>query len=373
MTYSEFDHECMSLALELAANGLYTAHPNPRVGCVIARDERVIATGWHAATGGPHAEVVALESAGPAARGATAYVTLEPCDHHGQTPPCVDALVAAGIKRVVMAMQDPNARVNGAGQRRLEAAGVAVECGLMAEAAEKLNVGFVMRMRSRRPWIRVKVATSLDGRIALHNGESRWISGTASRLDVQSWRARSSAILTGIGTVLADDPSMTARVQDPPLLPLRVVVDTHWRTPPRSRILSHRASAMVVGSRDIAIPPALLETGVRCLSLPQVSGRVDLQALMHALAELEINEVQVEAGPRLCGALLKAGLVDEVLVYLAPVLLGEGGPGPFTLGVLESMKQRTHLKILESGQLGDDLRLLLQPCRNPSNSSQGDE
>jgi len=363
----------MSLALELAAKGLYTAHPNPRVGCVIADDGRIVATGWHAVTGGPHAEIAALQSAGSAARGATAYVTLEPCNHHGHTPPCVDALLDAGIRRVVIAMQDPNVRVDGSGRRRLEAAGVLVDCGLMSDAAGELNQGFITRMRTGKPWVRVKIASSLDGRTALQSGESRWISSAASRLDVQSWRARSSAILTGIGTVLADDPAMTARVADPPLLPLRVVVDTHWRTPASSRILSPPSSAMVVGSRDFEIPSALLETGVRCLSLPEGPGGVDLKALMGVLAELQINELQVEAGAVLCGALLSAGLVDEILYYLAPVLLGEGGPGPFALGVLESMAQRTQLEISGECRIGDDLRIILRPKAKLPESGQGDE
>jgi len=362
----------MSLALELASRGMFTAHPNPRVGCVIAREGQIIATGWHAQTGGPHAEIVALASAGAAAKAATAYVTLEPCNHLGRTPPCVDALLEAGIRRVVMAIQDPNSRVNGAGRRRLEAAGVAVECGLMAEAAERLNAGFLMRMRAGRPWVRVKVATSLDGRTALQSGESRWISCADSRQDVQAWRARSSAILTGVGTVLADDPAMTARVQEQPLLPLRVIADTHWRTPPNSRILSDASSALIAGSGDEAIPPALLVTGVRCLGLRQSEGRVDLHALMRHLAKIEINELQVEAGADLCGSLLKAGLVDEILVYLAPVLLGEGGPGPFKLGVLESMQQRTQLQLLEHCKMGDDVRLRLRPLAGSPDDRQGE-
>ncbi len=356
----------MARALELAAKGLYSAHPNPRVGCVLAKDDHVVATGWHAFTGGPHAETMALQAAGAAARGATAYVTLEPCNHQGNTPPCVDALIAAGIQRVVIPLQDPNPRVNGAGRRRLEAAGVAVESGLMAAEAEDLNAGFLMRMRAGRPWMRVKIALSLDGRTALKNGDSQWISGAASRRDVQTWRARSSAILTGIGTVLADDPAMTARVEEPPLRPLRVIVDTHWRTPPRSRILQQPSSALIAGGQDTAVPPALLATGVRCLPLPLVAGEVDLQALLRALADLGMNEVQVEAGARLCGALLQAGLVDEILLYQAPVLLGEGGPGPFAMGVLESMQQRTQLELLHSCQLGDDLRLRLRPRSKPA-------
>lgn len=351
----------MSQALRLAAKGLNTSQPNPRVGCVIARDGKIIAEGWHAFAGGPHAEVVALESAGTLARGATAYVTLEPCSHHGRTAPCADALTTAGISRVVIAMRDPNPQVNGAGAKILENTGLVVEYGLMTPAAEELNAGFLMRMRAGRPWVRVKIATSLDGRTALQNGDSQWISSAASRLDVQFWRARSGAILSGIGTVLADDPSFTARIQDPPLRPLRVIADTHWRTPLASRILQEPTSTLIAGGLATAIPAALAESGARCLALPSVAGRVDLGALLRALAELEINEVQVEAGGRLCGALLQAGLVDEILLYQAPVLLGDGGPGPFALGVLESMGKRTHLEVLESCQLGDDLRLRLRP------------
>jgi diaminohydroxyphosphoribosylaminopyrimidine deaminase/5-amino-6-(5-phosphoribosylamino)uracil reductase len=351
----------MSMALEAAARGLYTAHPNPRVGCVLARDGQVLASGWHAVTGGPHAEIEALRAAGAAARGATAYVTLEPCSHHGRTPPCADALIEAGVARVVMAMRDPNVRVDGSGRSRLEAAGVAVECGLMQAVAEELNAGFLMRMRAGRPWLRVKTAISLDGRTALRNGASQWISCAESRADVQAWRARSSGILTGIGTVLADDPQLTARVQEPPLTPLRVVVDTHWRTPPGSRILGQPASSLVAGGEGTAVPATLAATGVRCLPLPLHRGQVDLRALMRELARLEVNELQVEAGPVLCGALLRAGLVDELLVYLAPVLLGEEAPGPFALGVLESMQQRTQLEIMDSRRIGADVRLRLRP------------
>jgi len=359
--FSAFDHECMSLALRLAARGINSTHPNPRVGCVIARDHEFIASGWHVAAGGPHAEVHALQSAGSGARGATAFVNLEPCSHHGRTPPCTDALIAAGIKRVVVALQDPNTRVNGDGLRRLEAAGITVDIGLLAPEAEELNAGFLMRMRANRPWMRVKIATSLDGRTALPNGKSHWISSPESRQDVQSWRARSSAILTGVGTVLADDPEMTVRIKDAPRHPLRVIVDTRWRTPPRSRILQDRATALIAGGEGFAIPAALGDSGARCLGLPLTEGRVDLGALMHALAGEAVNEVQVEAGATLCGALLKAGLVDEVLLYQAPVLLGDGGPGPFNLGALESVQEGTHLEVLESCYLGRDARLRLRP------------
>jgi diaminohydroxyphosphoribosylaminopyrimidine deaminase / 5-amino-6-(5-phosphoribosylamino)uracil reductase len=303
-------------------------------------------------------------------RGQTAYVTLEPCSHHGRTPPCADALAEAGIARVVIGCADPNPRVNGGGVARLRAAGIEVQSGLMAEESAALNCGFLMRMRAGRPWLRIKSAISLDGRTALRGGESRWISGEASRRDVQRWRARSSAILTGVGTVIADDPSLDARVEPrvepergaPAVLqPLRVVADSRWRTPPASRILDDPERTLLAGDRAREAPAALLARGARCLPLPAVDGRVDLGALLATLAEREINEVQVEAGARLCGALLAAGLVDELLLYVAPLLLGDGGPGPLALGPLESMAQSVHLEVLETTRVGEDLRLRLKP------------
>jgi diaminohydroxyphosphoribosylaminopyrimidine deaminase/5-amino-6-(5-phosphoribosylamino)uracil reductase len=361
VTFSRFDHECMASALRLARRGLFTTDPNPRVGCVIAGGENVAGLGWHEKAGGPHAEIAALREAGESARGKTAYVTLEPCSYHGRTPPCVDALLEAGIKRVVIAAKDPNPRVNGNGLHRLQAAGVKVETGLMATEAEALNAGFMTRMKKGRPWVRVKSAISLDGKTALHNGASKWISSEASRLDVQRWRARSSAILTGIGTVLADDPAMDARIDQAVQQPLRVVADSRWRTPPGSRILKDSGTALIAGDASVPIPGALAGSDARCLCLPARNGTVDLAALLKALAEMEINEVQVEAGARLCGALLTERLVDELLIYQAPLLLGEGGPGPFAFGPLESMDERTHLKLLETSHLGDDLRIRLQP------------
>lgn len=361
MSFSAFDHHCMALALRQAARGLFTTHPNPRVGCVIARDGQVIASAWHVRAGEPHAEIHALAQAGASARGATAYVTLEPCSHHGRTPPCSDALIAAGVRRVVIALQDPNIQVNGTGHRHLERSGLQVEVGLMAAEAAELNAGFLLRMSAGRPWVRVKLATSLDGRTALQNGVSHWISNAAARQDVQYWRARSAAILTGIGTVLADDPAMTARVTDPPLTPLRVIADSHWRTPPASRILADPGSALIIGAAASAIPRPLRDTGVACQPLGVRGGGVDLDDLMRHLAAREINEVQVEAGPRLCGGLLRAGLVDELLLYQAPLLLGDGAAGPFALGPLESMRQSTHFELLESCALGDNLRLRLRP------------
>lgn len=361
MNFSSFDHECMARALLLARKGLHSTHPNPRVGCVVARDGKVLGAGWHEFAGGPHAEVLALQEAGTAAAGATVYVTLEPCNHHGRTPPCVDALLQAGVERVVIAIEDPNRRVRGAGLQRLKSAGVEVESGLMAAEAEELNVGFFKRMRSGRPWVRVKLACSLDGRTALRNGKSEWISGEHSRRDVQSWRARASAIMTGIGTVLADNPALTARTQEPPLRPLRIIVDTHWRTPLSCKVLESPASALIAGSEQVTIPEELEASGASLLALPESGGRVDLEALMAGLPAYEINELQVEAGATLCGALLKQGLVDEIILYQAPVLLGEGGPGLFSLGVLESMEDRTHLELLESIRMGNDFRLRFRP------------
>jgi diaminohydroxyphosphoribosylaminopyrimidine deaminase/5-amino-6-(5-phosphoribosylamino)uracil reductase len=350
----------MAEALRLARRGLFTTDPNPRVGCVLADQATIRGRGWHERAGGPHAEIVALRDAGEA-RGLTAYVTLEPCCHHGRTPPCAEALVEAGITRVVIAASDPNPRVNGGGAQRLHAAGLVVETGLMAAEAEALNPGFYSRMRRGRPWLRVKTAISLDGRTALRNGDSRWISSEASRRDVQRWRARSSVVLTGVGTVLADNPSLNARVEEDVEQPLRVVVDSRWRTPPACRLLENKDSTLLAGVEGEAVPRALLETGVDRLALPARGAQVDLEALLAALAEREMNEVQVEAGARLCGALFEAGLVDEWLVYQAPVLLGDGGPGPAALGPLESMAQRTHFELLETTHFGDDLRIRLQP------------
>jgi len=361
VTFSRFDHECMAEALRLARKGLYTTDPNPRVGCVIADGERVIGRGWHEAAGGPHAEIAALRDADRPVRGQTAYVTLEPCNHHGRTPPCTEALLEAGITRVVVASGDPNPAVTGGGLARLRTAGVEVQSGLLEQEAEDLNCGFLLRMRAGRPWVRIKSAVSLDGRTALRSGASQWISGPDSRRDVQRWRARSSAILTGIGTVLADDPSLEARVEAAVCQPLRVVADSRWRTPPDCQLLRDPSRTVLVGGRETPVPAALQASGVNLLEVAAGPAGVDLPALLKALAARELNEVQVEAGARLCGSLLAAGLVDEVLLYQAAVLLGDGGPGPFALGPLESMAQRTHLKVLETTHIGDDLRIRLSP------------
>lgn len=361
MNFSVFDHECMATALRLARKGLYTTDPNPRVGCVIADSNHIVGQGWHEYAGGPHAEIMALQDAGGHGQGLTAYVTLEPCSHHGRTPPCVDALLKAGISRVVFASGDPHPAVNGGGLGRLRAAGIRVENGLMASQAEALNPGFYARFRNGLPWVRVKSAVSLDGRIGLRNGDSKWISSEASRLDVQHWRARSSAILTGIGTVLADDPAMSARVSEPARQPLKIIVDSRWRTPPGAQILQQDVPVVIAGREDLEIPGSLQACGAQCLALPGADGGVNLLALMRKLNEMELNEIQVEAGSRLCGSLLQEGLVDEILLYQAPVLLGDGGPGPFAFGPLESMAERSHLTVLETARFGNDVRLRLKP------------
>ena len=370
MSFSSFDHQCMAVALKLAAKGLFSPHPNPRVGCVITRGQNILGRGRHEYAGGEHAEIAALRDAREDVNGTTAYITLEPCSHHGRTPPCTEALLSAGVSRIVVASADPNPQVNGQGLKELRNAGLAVETGLMAGEAEVLNPGFFMRMRKGRPWVRVKTAISMDGRTALGNGDSKWISSEVSRRDVQKWRARSSAVLTGIGTVLADNPAMTVRPdnnrhgqdrQAPGRQPLRVIADSHWRTPVDSAILADPATVIIAGTRDVAVPPELEATGAQCISLPAIAGRTDLVALLCRLAEMELNEIQVEAGGRLCGSLLKDRLVDELLIYQAPHLLGAGGPGPFTSTPLESMDQRTHLKLLETRRFGNDWRFRLVP------------
>lgn len=363
MSFSGFDHQCMAEALRLAALGMNSTQPNPRVGCVIAAEGKILGRGYHQRAGGPHAEIHALQDAGTAAHGATAYVTLEPCSHHGRTPPCATALVQAGIKRVVMAMEDPHEFVNGAGRRMLQDAGMVVETGLMKEAAESLNPGFLQRVRLGRPWVRIKLASSIDGRTALANGASQWISSAASRQDVQLWRARSSAILTGIGTVLADDPRMTVRPEGVVQQPLRVIADSRWRTPVSSRILQQPGKVIIAGSQRYEAPLDLRSSGAQLLGLPEVDGKLDLRALLAALAREQINELQVEAGETLCGSLLKLGLVDEVLLYQAPVILGEGGSGLFAGLEMSSMQNRIHLQLIESGFVGDDQRLRYRPLR----------
>ncbi|AKC87269.1 riboflavin biosynthesis protein RibD [Pseudoxanthomonas suwonensis] len=358
--FDRFEHEAMAHALRLAERGLYTARPNPMVGCVIVRDGEVVGEGWHPRTGEPHAEVFALRQAGERARGATAYVTLEPCAHHGRTPPCADALVEAGVARVVAAMRDPFPRVDGAGFARLQAAGIAVASGLLEGQARELNRGFLSRIERGRPWLRVKLAASLDGRTAMASGESKWITGEAARADVQRWRARSAAILTGADTVLADDPALTVRLGDETAFvpPLRVVVDTRLRSLERGRVRDGAAPTLYLHAPD-AVPPAGL--AAEFAAVPLRDGRVDLDAALRLLGERGLNEVQVEAGPALCGALLRAGLVDELLLYQAPLLLGDAARPLFAGLGIAAMAERRSLRLVEEARLGEDLRLLLRP------------
>lgn len=351
----------MAEAFRQARRGLYTTDPNPRVGCVIARDGAIVGRGWHRAAGQAHAEVLALAEAGDLARGATAYVTLEPCSHHGRTPPCSDALVGAGVARVVMADKDPNPLVDGC--RPLAEAGITCESGLMADAAQALNPGFLSRMRSGRPWVRVKLATSLDGRTALGNGASRWITGPAARSDVQHWRARSSAVMTGIGTLLADDPALDLRLEGSQRQPLRVVCDSRWRTPAAARTLALPGLVLIAGLQGLEPPAALADSGAELLPLPASGGRLDLHALLNELGQRGVNELQVEAGATLCGALLEAGLVDEILLYQAASLLGDQARPAFVLPALQSMDTRPRLRIEDCRMLGEDLRLTLRPQR----------
>jgi len=361
MSFSTFDYQCMASALQLARLGLKTSHPNPRVGCVISLDGKVVGSGWHKKTGEDHAEINALREAGDKATGATAYVTLEPCSHHGRTPPCVDALISAKITRVVFAIEDPNPDVNGSGFQRLIDAGIEVQSGLMAAQAEEINAGFIKRMSRGIPWVRIKLAQSLDGHIGLANGESQWISGPEARADVQNWRARADVILTGIGTLLADDPSLNVRNDKNARQPLRVIVDSHWRTPANARLLNLSGKVLIAGLNENPVPEALKDTGAECLVLPSSEGRVDMQALLAELGQRGFNEVQVEAGAILCGTLIQQGLVDELLIYQAPVILGGGAVSPFAAPRLDNMEDRVHLQWMDSRRIGKDQRLRLKP------------
>lgn len=355
------DHRFMAQALRLAERGAWTTRPNPMVGCVIVADGDVVGAGFHVQKGGPHAEVVALQAAGDRAHGATAYVTLEPCAHTGSTGPCADALIAAGVTRVVAAMRDPFPQVDGAGFERLRAAGIAVASGLMETQARALNRGFISRVERRRPWLRVKLACSLDGRTALANGESKWISGAASRADVMRWRARAGALLTGSGTVLADDPHLTVRLDDdaPFATPLRVVLDAGLATIARGNIRDAAAPTLYVHAHDAKVPRDF--GALRASVARDAAGQLDLAAVLALLGDAGINEIQVEAGATLSGAFLRAGLVDELLLYIAPVLLGERGRPLFDGLGIETMAQRLQLQTIETRRIGDDLRLLLQP------------
>jgi len=358
---SAADHEFMARALRLAELGLYSSTPNPRVGCVIVKDGVVVGEGWHRRAGEAHAEIHALHAAGEQARGATAYVTLEPCSHHGRTPPCANSLIAAGITRVFAAMQDPNPQVSGRGLALLRDAGIAVDCGVLGSEAQELNIGFVSRMTRGRPWLRLKLAASLDGKTALENGVSQWITGPQARQDGHRWRARACAILSGIGTVRDDDPLLNVRGVETERQPLKVVLDSRLELPLNAKLLKGGGVLVVCAIDDAGKSAALRECGADVLCLPNSEGKVDLPALMLELGRRGINELHVEGGARLNGALLSAGLIDEFLIYLAPCLIGHAARGLFDLPALESLEGKAQLAIHDLRMVGQDVRILARP------------
>ncbi|MCV2510818.1 bifunctional diaminohydroxyphosphoribosylaminopyrimidine deaminase/5-amino-6-(5-phosphoribosylamino)uracil reductase RibD [Leclercia pneumoniae] len=365
------DEMYMARALKLAQRGRFTTHPNPNVGCVIVKEGEIVGEGFHFRAGEPHAEVHALRMAGEKARGATAYVTLEPCSHHGRTPPCCEALINAGVTRVVAAMQDPNPQVAGRGLFRLQQEGIEVSHGLMMQDAEAINKGFLKRMRTGFPFIQLKLGASLDGRTAMANGESQWITSAQSRRDVQRLRAQSHAILTTSDTVLADNPSMTVRwddlsadtqscySQDDLRQPLRIVLDRQNRVTPEHRIVQQPGETLFVRTGEDS---RTWPEGVRTLIVPEHNGHLDLVVLMMQLGRQQVNSIWVEAGPTLAGALLQAGLVDELIVYVAPKLLGNDARGLFVLPGLEKLADAPQLKFSEIHPIGPDICLHLIPA-----------
>lgn len=356
------DHRWMARALELAERGLFTTTPNPRVGCVIVRDGRCIGEGWHVRAGEPHAEVYALAMAGEAARGATAYVTLEPCSHHGRTPPCAEALVRAGLARVVAAMEDPNPLVAGRGLARLREAGIATHSGVLEAEARELNIGFVSRMTRGRPWLRLKAAATLDGKTALENGVSQWITGDDARRDAHRWRARSCAVLTGIGTVRDDDPQLNVRAIPTERQPLRIVVDARLDTPLNAKLLDGGPVLIAGAIDDPARVAALRHRGADVVILPNQGGKVDLPSLLAELGRRGINEVLAESGFKLNGSLLREDCVDELILYLAPALVGDAARGLFNLPALESLADKRRLAFRDVRLVGGDLRILARPA-----------
>ncbi len=365
MINADRDLAAMRAALELAARSIALSEPNPRVGCVIvsARGE-VIGRGHTQQAGGPHAEVMALRDAasmGHEVRGATAYVTLEPCSHHGRTPPCCDALITAGLGRVVAALQDPNPLVAGQGADRLRAAGIAVDVGLLADEARELNIGFFSRMLRKRPWVRLKTAVSLDGRTALENGESQWITGETARTDGHAWRKRAGALLTGVGTVREDNPRLDVRLVDTPRQPLRVIVDSRLQTPTDARVLTPPGQVLIYAAQpDKTLSEALTATGAEIALAPGAYGKVDLASMLTDLAQRGVNELHVEAGHLLSGSFVREGLVDEFLVYQAPKLLGSGHPLA-SFGPLERLEEALALRFVSIERVGNDLRLVARP------------
>jgi len=351
----------MAKAIQLAKQGRYTTSPNPNVGCVIVKDGQIIAEGWHKQAGQGHAEVEALKQVANA-QGTTAYVTLEPCSHHGKTPPCCDALIHAGVSRVVAAMTDPNPLVSGQGLAKLQAAGIEVVCGVLEDEARALNRGFIKRMTQGVPFVRSKLAMSLDGRTAMASGESQWITSAESRADVQRLRAESCAILTGIGTVLADNPSLTARVETEVKQPMRVVLDSQLKTPVTAKMATLAGRSIILTcSTDTDKQQRLQQAGFEVYVLPNSQTQLDLSAVMTFLASLHINEVLVEAGAILNGTLLEHGLIDETIIYMASCILGNQGRGLFYLPSLHNMADKKTLKLRDVRHIGADLKLTLTP------------
>lgn len=361
MSFTVEDHQYMSRALLLAKKGIYTTAPNPNVGCVLVKGGEVVGEGWHEKAGQAHAEINALKQAGNKAEGATAYVTLEPCCHQGKTPPCTDALIKAKVKRVVAAMIDPHVKVAGKGLKQLESAGIFVEQGLLEEQAKELNLGFIKRMQKRLPYVRCKLAMSLDGRTAMASGESKWITSSAAREDVQRLRAKSSAILTGVGTVLADDPSMTVRLEGVNSQPLRVVVDTNLSMPADAKMLKEAGQTVLMTcSTDEGIAQALKEAGADIHMMPYCNSSVDLASVLQQLSDMQINDVLLETGATLSGAMLQAGLIDELIIYMAPVLMGNEARGLFALPGLETMQDKIELNIIDQRVVGKDIRIIVK-------------
>lgn len=369
--WNRADREWMSRALTLATRGLYTTEPNPRVGCVLVKGEQVVGEGWHVQAGEGHAEVNALAQAGEQARGATAYVTLEPCSHVGKTPPCADALIAAGVSRVVAAMQDPNPLVAGNGLQRLRDAGIEVTCGLLEEQARELNPGFIKRMQLGLPWVRVKLAMSLDGRTAMASGESKWITGPAARADVQRLRARSGAVISGADSVLLDDSALTVRASELGLSdeeasaavqrqPLRVLIDSLRRVPLEQRFFRESGPTLVISTSAEQAADSYQSIGSELLALPGDDGKVDLPTVLRTLAERGCNEVLVEAGAALSGAFWRAGLVDELIVYMAPRLLGSQAR-PLMQLPFESMSEAMDVAVSDMRAIGQDWRITARP------------
>ena len=372
MAFTAEDHIYMTRALQLAEQGLYSSMPNPRVGCVIVKDgpkgKITVGEGAHLKAGQPHAEVFALQQAGAQANGATLYVTLEPCNHIGRTPPCTQAIIDAGISKVIAAMQDPNPLVAGSGLAHLQAHNIETASGLMQAQAEDLNTGFISRMTHNQPFVRSKIAASLDGKTALENGQSQWITGEAARHDVQHWRARSCAILTGVGTILSDNPSLTMRLNslleshiDTRLQPMRIIVDSALKTPVNAKILAGGNVLIAFAQPNPQKEAQLLSAGAELLCIPNSDGKVCLKTLLAHLAAREINEVLVEGGEGLNGALLAQNLIDELLIYYAPKLMGGAGKSMFAMPAFSAMQQAINLQILDVRHIGNDIRLRAKP------------